>query len=32
MTSTNIARTHQYLQAVASMGPFENVADFYAST
>jgi ketosteroid isomerase-like protein len=24
--SSNIARTHQYLQAIASMGPFENVA------
>ncbi len=31
MTSPNIARTHLYLQAVASLGPFENVADFYAS-
>jgi ketosteroid isomerase-like protein len=31
MTSPNIARTHQYLQAAASMGPFENVTDFYAS-
>ncbi len=31
MTLPNIARTHLYLQAVASLGPFENVADFYAS-
>ena len=30
MPSSNIARTYQYLQTVASMGPFENVADFYA--
>jgi len=30
MSSSNFARTHQYLQAVASLGPFENVADFYA--
>ncbi len=30
MSSSNFARTHQYLQAVASRGPFENVADFYA--
>jgi hypothetical protein len=26
--SPNIARTQQYLQAIASMGPFEKVADF----
>ena len=31
MDPSNIARTHQYLQAVASMGPFESVADFYGS-
>jgi hypothetical protein len=30
MTSPNISRTHQYLQAVASLGAFENMADFYA--
>jgi hypothetical protein len=30
MTSSNVSRTHQYLQAVASMGSFENVADFYS--
>jgi hypothetical protein len=29
-THPTSARTHQYLQAVASMGPFENVADFCA--
>jgi hypothetical protein len=28
MTSSNIYRTHQYLQAVASMDSPENVADF----
>ena len=28
MDSPNIARTQQYLQAIASMGPFEKVADF----
>ncbi len=30
MTSSNVSRTHQYLQAVASMRSFENVADFYS--
>jgi len=30
MTSSNVSRTHQYLQAVASMGSFENVAHFYS--
>jgi ketosteroid isomerase-like protein len=30
MSSSNFARTHQYLQTVASRGPFENVANFYA--
>jgi ketosteroid isomerase-like protein len=30
MTSPNVSRVHQYLQAVASMGPFEDVAAFYA--
>lgn len=30
MTSSNVARAYQYLQAVASMGSFENVADFYS--
>jgi ketosteroid isomerase-like protein len=30
VNSSNVARAHQYLQAVASMGPFENVADFCA--
>jgi ketosteroid isomerase-like protein len=30
MTSSNVFRVHQYLQAVASMGSFENVADFYS--
>jgi hypothetical protein len=30
MPSHNASRTHDYLQAVASMGSFENVADFYA--
>jgi len=30
MTLSNIPRTHQYLRAVASLGPFEGVADFYA--
>jgi ketosteroid isomerase-like protein len=30
MTSSNISRVHQYLQAVASMGPFEDVAAFYS--
>jgi len=29
MTSPNVSRVHQYLQAVASMGPFEDVAAFY---
>jgi hypothetical protein len=31
MTSTNVARVHQYLQAVAAMGAPETVADFFAS-
>ena len=30
MTSTNVARVHQYLQAVAAMGGPETVADFFA--
>ena len=30
MTSTNVARVHQYLQAVAAMGAPETVADFFA--
>src|SRR5262249_60837773 len=29
MTSSNVSRLHEYLQAVASMGPYETVADFY---
>jgi ketosteroid isomerase-like protein len=29
MTSPNVSRVYQYLQAVASMGPFEDVAAFY---
>jgi ketosteroid isomerase-like protein len=29
MASPNVSRVHQYLQAVASMGPFEDVAAFY---
>jgi ketosteroid isomerase-like protein len=29
MTSSNLASTHAYLRAVASMGPFENVAQFF---
>jgi hypothetical protein len=29
MTSSNVSRAHQYLQAVASMGLFETVADFF---
>jgi ketosteroid isomerase-like protein len=31
MTSSNISRTHDYLQAVASMGPVETVADFFTA-
>jgi ketosteroid isomerase-like protein len=31
MTSSNVARVHQYLQAVAAMGALETVADFLAS-
>src|SRR5260370_19233688 len=31
MTSSNVSRVHQYLQAVASMGAPETVADFFAS-
>lgn len=31
MTSFNVTRAQQYLQAVASLGSFENVADFYSS-
>jgi hypothetical protein len=30
MTSSNVSRVHQYLQAVASMGAPETVADFFA--
>jgi ketosteroid isomerase-like protein len=30
VTSSNVSRAHEYLQAVASMGPFENVAGFYS--
>jgi ketosteroid isomerase-like protein len=30
VTSTNVTRVHQYLQAVASMGASETVADFFA--
>jgi hypothetical protein len=29
MTSSNASRARQYLQAVASLGPFETLADFY---
>lgn len=29
MTSPNVASTHAYLRAVASMGPFEDVAQFF---
>ena len=29
MSTSNVARTRQYLQAVASMGPPENVSAFY---
>jgi ketosteroid isomerase-like protein len=31
MTSSNVSRLHEYLQAVASMGPYETVADFYTA-
>jgi hypothetical protein len=31
MTASNVSRFHQYLQAVASMGAPETVADFFAS-
>jgi len=31
MTSSNVSRVHEYLQAVASMGPYETVADFYTA-
>src|ERR1700737_4764318 len=30
MTSSHISRVHQYLQAVASLGPFDDVAAFYS--
>lgn len=30
MTSSNVSRTHEYLQVVASIGSFENVAAFYS--
>jgi hypothetical protein len=30
MTSSNVSRVHQYLQAVAPMGAPETVADFFA--
>lgn len=30
MTSPNVASTHAYLRAVASMGAFENVAQFFS--
>ena len=30
MTSSNVARTHEYLQGVAAMGAPETVADFFA--
>jgi ketosteroid isomerase-like protein len=30
LTSSNVSRVHQYLQAVASMGGPETVADFFA--
>ncbi|HEY1467792.1 MAG TPA: nuclear transport factor 2 family protein [Candidatus Acidoferrum sp.] len=30
MTSSNVSRVHQYLQAVASLGTPETVADFFA--
>lgn len=29
MTSSNVSRTHEYIHAVALMGPFEDVAAFY---
>src|SRR5215831_17450159 len=31
MTTSNVSRLHEYLQAVASMGPYETVADFYTA-
>jgi hypothetical protein len=31
MASANVASTYAYLRAVASMGPFENVARFFSS-
>jgi ketosteroid isomerase-like protein len=31
MTSSNVSRVYEYLQAVASMGPYETVADFYTA-
>jgi ketosteroid isomerase-like protein len=30
MTSSNVSRVHQYLQAVAAMGGPETIADFFA--
>ena len=30
MTSSNVSRAHEYLWAVASMGSFEKVAEFYS--
>jgi len=30
MTGSNLMRVHDYLRAVASMGPFEKVAEFYS--
>jgi ketosteroid isomerase-like protein len=30
MTSANVTSTHAYLHAVASMGPFEHVAQFFS--
>jgi ketosteroid isomerase-like protein len=31
MTSSNAARAQEYLESVASLGSFENVADFFAA-
>src|SRR5215475_4250979 len=31
MTSSNVSRVHEYLQALASLGPYETVADFYTA-
>lgn len=31
VTSSNVSRVHEYLEAIASMGPYETVADFYTA-